>query len=165
MSLISPLHLAQEQFLRQSDAGRRRLRIAQIVYLLPAIVVVAVVVVVGTRMLNAGWLLTATSILTGLTFSMTTTFWGKSIDARRSPQWATNSQILETIDENKYHLMWTVLVGVLSTASLALTSVFANPTSGAPVWATALCAGLFIYLLTLVVGAIQRFAEAALILR
>lgn len=164
--MISPLHLAQEQFLSRDDRGHgRKLRWSELLWCLPAVVAAFTVVHCGTRMTTASGLLTATSILTGLTFSMTTTFWSRSVDARRDPNYATNGPVLNTLDRSRDHLMWTVFVGVVAAGALAMTSIFAGGTKGAPVPVTALCAALVIYLVTLVGVALQRFAEAALTLR
>jgi hypothetical protein len=163
-SLISPLQIVRDQFLEER-AGKNHLLLGRLLSFVPAAVVAAALLWRDVQLLNAGWLLTATSILTGLTFSMTTTFWGKTIDARDDPKKALNARILGILDDNLHHLQWTVMVGVISTGVLALTSLFADPMKGAPAAVTAVCGALVVYLITLVGLALQRFAEAAVILR
>lgn len=140
-----------------------RLRLSQLALLVPAGLVSLIVVIREVRLSNPAGLLTATSILTGLTFSMATTFWAKSIDARDRPDQALNSRVLDALDTTRTHLIWTVVVGVAATAVFALISVFAP--SGAPVWISATGAGLVIYMLTLVGAALHRFYVTAFILR
>jgi phosphoglycerol transferase MdoB-like AlkP superfamily enzyme len=164
-SLTSPMWLLRDQFLTEDLPGHRHLRGFALAHLVPAALVAGLLYARDVQMTNADWLLAATSILTGLTFSMTTTFWSKSIDARSDPTKALNAQVLTILDENLTHLQWTVLVGVVSTATLALTSLLADPVTGAATWATTLCGGLVIYLITLVGVALHRFSEAAVILR
>lgn len=161
MSLISPSRVLHDHFLDSND----HVRVGQLAWILPGLVTAGFVVGREVRITNAAFLLAATSILAGMTFTMTVTFWNKSLDARRDPSRALQGDILKSIDGNLQHLVWTVLVGVASTAFYALVALFADPAAGAPVWASAVCAGLLIYLITLVGLALHRFAEAALTLR
>jgi len=144
-------------------AGHTRLRRLQFVYLLPALVTGLAVGYFDTKLSNAALLLTSTSILTGLTFSMSATFWSRSIDARRDPQSAGEARVLSLLDETRNHLIWTVMVGIISTGALSLVAIFSAGV--APVWVSAVCSFLVIYMITLVAGALQKFAEAALTLR
>lgn len=141
-----------------------RLRPVQILLATPALAVGAVVIVRSVHLTNLAGLLTATSILTGLTFSMATTFWTKSIEARRRPDQALNERILTSLDETRTHLVWTVVIGLAATAALALISVF-SPGGSAPVWVSAIAAALVIYMLTLVGAALHKFYVTAFILR
>lgn len=119
-------------------------------------------------------LLTATSILTGFTFGMATTFWNKSIDARRDPKWATGTDVLNLIDDARNHLIWTVFIGVASVAVLTLFSLFGHSTVsgwlvGPAAWAsgigTGLAAFLVIYSITLVAASLCTFNAAVAILK
>lgn len=159
MSLISPTRVLHDQFIQQS-----RVKKVEFVWMLPAALVSGFALGRGVELQSAALLLTATSILTGLTFSMTTTFWSKNIDARRDPQRALDALTLNVLDRNLTHLLWTVSVGVTATGVLAVTAVFTG-TMGAPSWVTAICAFFIVYLVTLVGVALHRFTEAALLLR
>lgn len=161
MSLISPARVVHDHFIDGDD----HLRFGQLFWIIPGVMTAGFVVGRQVQITNAAFLLAATSILAGMTFTMTVTFWNKSLDARRDPTRALQADILKSIDENLQHLVWTVLVGVSSTGFFALVALFASPTSGAPVWASAICGGLLMYLITLVGLALHRFAEAALTLR
>lgn len=162
---MSPLRIAADQFRPEEPiSGRRQADPRALAFTIPALVVAIIVVAKQTHLTAAPVLLTSTSILTGLTFTMTTTFWSRSLDARKDPATATRAVILQTLDDARHHLLWTVLVGLATTGVLALTALFASE-KGAVVWASALCAALVIYLLTLVGVAVQRFAEAAMTLR
>jgi hypothetical protein len=162
--LSSPLLIPRDQF-TEPGAGRRmpRLRIAQLLLMLPAVVVGGFSAGVGIHLSSPAGLLTATSILTGITFSMATTFWTKSIEARRRPDQALNSRVLDELDTTRTHLIWTVAVGVTATALLALISVFWP--SGAPIAVSAVAAALIIYMLTMVGMALHRFYVTSIILR
>lgn len=160
MSLISPLHVAAEQFVRD-----KRPRYGQLFWFVPGLITATAIVAQETRIMNAAFLLAATSIMAGMTFTMTMTFWNKSLEARRDPAKALQADVLTTIDDNLNHLVWTVMVGVSATGLFALVAMFADPVKGAPVAISAVCAGALLYLITLVGVALQRFAEAALTLR
>lgn len=159
MSLISPTRVLHDQFIEQ-----RRVKKLEFVWLLPAVLVSGFTFGRGIELQNAALMLTATSILTGLTFSMSTTFWGKAIDARHDPKRALDPLVLDVLDRNLNHLLWTVGVGVLATGVLAVTALFSG-VGGVPPLVTAVVALLVVYLVTLVGVALQRFAEAALLLR
>lgn len=132
--------------------------------MLPAALVAGFAVGRSVELQSAALLLTATSILTGLTFSMTTTFWGKNIDARRDPKRALDAFTLDILDRNLNHLLWTVTVGVAATGVLAVAAIFSGTDGSAP-WVTGVAAFFLVYLVTLVGVALHRFTEAALLLR
>jgi hypothetical protein len=108
-------------------------------------------------------LLTATSILTGLTFTMALRFWERSIDARSDPDALADGYRLQVLDKMRTHLIWTVMVGVVATAFLALCLIFAvgplNPQL------SFIAAFLVTYQVLLVGGALFRFSELAYYLR
>lgn len=162
--LSSPLLIPRDQF-TEHVIGRRmpKLRVTQFLLMLPAVVVAGFSAGFGVRLSSPAGLLTATSILTGLTFSMATTFWTKSIDARSRPDQALNSRVLDELDSTRTHLIWTVAVGVTATAVLAIISLFWP--SGAPVAISAAAAALIIYMLTMVGVALHRFYITSIVLR
>lgn len=171
-----PLAVPRDQFTHhRSPYTRRSPRWSQLLLLLPG----------ALTGLAAGWvqppmtqvapgLLTATSILTGFTFAMATTFWNKSIDARRDPRWATSTDVLDLLDNARTHLTWTVFVGVISVAVLALFSLFGH--SEVQGWlvtimavvtraGSGLAGFLVVYLITLVAAALKTFNEAVAVLK
>ena len=132
---------------------------------IPAAAVAYAVLDRETRLTQVGGLFTAASILTGLTFSMATTFWSRSIDARDKPGQATDAALLSSLDASRDHLIWTVAVGIAATAELALMAIFsASPNGLQPGW-TALSAFLIIYLVTLVGWALRNFQKSAKLLQ
>lgn len=164
MTLTSPLQVPIDQFSElQQETGRRRPRPLQLLLTLPGVATALAVVLVGTKVTDPGWLLAATSILTGLTFNMAGEFWKRSIDARTDPRFAVRGDVLTTLDTAKTHMAWTVTVGVAVTGALILVTLFAP--SAAPVWVTAVVGGLAIYQIVLVAAALYRFFDAAELLR
>jgi len=112
----------------------------------------------------AAGLLTATSILTGLTFTMALRFWERSLDARSNVELIFDEERKEVLDSMRTALLWTVLSGVVSTAWLAgmLLVMGIGP---AAIWATSLAAGLVFYQLLNVVRSIFSLYGASYTLR
>ena len=131
--------------------------------LVPAVVYGIVVWLTHSHLTGFPALLTATSILTGLIFTMALRFWERSIDARVDPVLAVNGNMLRLLDNLRTHLVWTVFIGVLSTAWLASLAIFV--VQAAPLWASAVATALFIYQVTLVAGSLLQFYEASYSLR
>ena len=129
---------------------------------LAAVPAVAVVTLAAQVVAVAG-LLTATSILTGLTYTMALRFWERSIDARSDPIYLADGQRLYVIDKMRAHLVWTVLVGVVATGYLGLAVIFVS--GAAPVWSSAVMTFLVLYQVILVGGALLRFYELSYLLR
>jgi len=123
----------------------------------------ALVFVFSVKIPVLSGLLTATSILTGLTFTMALRFWERSIDARTNAGTLADGPRLQVLDKMRAHLVWTVLVGVAGTAFLALGVIFTATTPS--VWLSAVAAFLVIYQVLLVGGALLRFYELAYVLR
>jgi hypothetical protein len=164
MSLLSPSRVVTEQFVRPSDGERRgRIRWSSVVALLPGVVTAGAAGLVHARMRDPGLFLAACAIVTGLMFSMATTFWSKSIEARRDSRYVWDGRALDTFDDNRNQLIWTVGVGIAVSACLALTALFAIPP--VPIWLTAIVGGSVIYLLTLTAIALKRFYEAFYLLK
>lgn len=120
----------------------------------------------------AGPLLTATSILTGFTFSMAVVFWNKTIDARRDPRFSTSGAALNEIDGMRTHLIFTVGIGVATVLTTTLYLIFGSldPDAGSllagvAAVGSAVAAGLVVYLITLVVASLYRFNRAVYTLR
>lgn len=171
-----PLAVPRDQFTRhRSPYTRRSPRWGQLLLLIPGCLTGLAAWWVQPPMTQvASGLLTATSILTGFTFAMATTFWNKSIDARRDPRWATSADVLDLLDNARNHLIWTVFVGVISVAVLALFSLFGHSEVHgwlADVMVLATRAGsafagfLVVYLITLVAAALKTFNEAVAVLK
>lgn len=160
-----PIPNRRESVRRVARSPRTRDRVWHVTLLVPAAVLAAAALLFDVRFTQASGLFTATAITTGLTFSMATTFWTKSVEARRDPDRALDASVLNTLDRNRNDLIWTVAVGLLATAWLAGVSIFdAGPKGAAPI-ITAVSAFLVIYLLTLVGNALRNFARAVLLVR
>ena len=163
MSLVSPQQILRDTFTATDANGHHHARWLQLILGCPAIVVAAAAVVVGKDTLAVGPLLTATSILTGLTFTMALRFWERSIDARRDPFMATDALRLNIVDRLRAHLIWTVFAGVMSTGVLLLVTIFAL--ARIPTGVVALAAGLATYQVCLVGGGLIEFYRASYDLR
>lgn len=172
----SPLAVPRDQFTSYtSRVTPRRPRWGQTWLLVPAVVVGVTAWLLRPSMAQvAPGLLTAISILTGFTFTMAITFWTKTIEARRDPSWATDRESLQAIDQARTHMIWTVLIGVLAVALLALFSIFghvdapsrfAGAASFLTRLATAFVSLLAIYLITLVGAALRMFNQLVTILK
>jgi hypothetical protein len=169
---LAPAHqLLVDQFTEQpAGRGHRKFRRAQALLLLPALIVALLVVALHVEVSAVAPLLTATSIMTGLTFTMALRFWERSVDARRDPFLATDGERLALLDDMRTHLVWTVLVGVISTAWLALMVLFADTAppkwlSVGPTLGAVGASALVIYLVTLVGGVLVQFYTAGYALR
>lgn len=172
----TPLAVPRDQFLRDSsNVGDRKFRWGQIALLAPGGVVGAAAWWVSPAIgsISAG-LLTVTSILTGFTFAMANTFWARSIDARRDPRWAVDGQVLDTLDETRNHMVWTVAVGVVTVAILGLFTLFGSTYVGGVAGevfraigrvGAAVASGLVFYVITLVAVALYYFNRAVSILK
>jgi hypothetical protein len=111
-----------------------------------------------------GGLLTATSIMTGLTFTMAMRFWERSIDARSNPDLIFDEERKAVLDNMRTLLLWTVLAGMVSTTWLAGLAIFVG--SGAvSAWATGIAAGLVAYLLLYVLRSLLELYWASYTLR
>lgn len=164
MTLLDSYQVVVDQFSdrRDQDHGRKA-RWPQVAMLLPAAVIAGIAWLVQARIGNVAPLLTATSILTGFTFTMAVKFWDRSISARSNPAEALDGKLIKSLDHARTHLIWTVAVGVAATAVLALVAIFVH--WSAPLWVTPIVAFLVMYQLTLVIGALVQFYEASYTLR
>jgi hypothetical protein len=100
----------------------------------------------GIETRAAGVLLTATSIMTGLTFTMAMRFWERSLDARSNPDFVFDNERKQVLDSMRTLLLWTVLAGILSTGWLAALALVLGDHAAAA-WSTGVSAGLVAYLL------------------
>jgi hypothetical protein len=107
-----------------------------------------------------GAVLTATSIITGLTFTMAMRFWERRVDITTAPQTAGYLQRKTLVDELGTHLIWTVLVGVASTAWSAFGALVSG--QNLAVWATAACATLLSYQLLMVAEALLKLYTSSI---
>lgn len=110
-------------------------------------------------------LLTATSILTGFTFSMAVVFWNKSIDTRRDPRWMSDGDALEVIDRIRTHLVFTVFMGVAAVFVITLYTIFGAVLGGNARILVCLASALVIYVITLVTVGLKLFNQAFFILK
>ena len=167
MTLLPPTQLLRDQFsyppIEVGDS--RRPAWPQLVAVAPPLAVAGLVVGFHVRIMNAGPLLTATSIMTGFIFTLSLRFWERSLDARSDVSLAFDAQRLILLDRMRSHLVWTVLVGVLSTGSFAICTFFVQSKTGMPVAITALLGFLVLYQLTLVLASLFLFYDAAYSLR
>lgn len=172
----TPLAVPRDQFLRStSSVGRRRLRWGQLLLLVPGLLTGVAVWFAQPPLpqLSAG-VLPATAILTGFTFAMANTFWTKSVEARRDPRWAVDAQALDSIDDTRNHMIWTVAIGVLTVAILVIFALFGTTVIPGRIGAVlqvltrlgeALAGALVLYLVTLVSAGLHLFNRAVAILK
>jgi hypothetical protein len=166
MAKLGSRLLTRDQFvaLVTSNSGTTyRPVLSEILFAALATVPTIVVLVRDVRVAAAAGLLTATAILTGLTFTMAMRFWERSIDARSDPDYIADGRRLYILDKMRAHLVWTVLTGVTATGYLALSLVFSAAAS--PVWSSAIMTFLVCYQVLLVGGALLRFYEMSYLLR
>lgn len=149
MTILNPVEILRAQFTHD----RQRVWVADIrwsemgwITLAAAVGVFIGVQDIATVASSA--VLTATSIITGLTFTMAMRFWERRIDVASAPQTAGYLQRRKLIERVGTQLIWTVLVGVLSTVWTAFAALVSGD-SVAP-WATGVCAGLLSYQMLLV---------------
>lgn len=163
MSLVPPSQLFRDLARVETAKGVRR-DWSWLVYLGVACIPAVVVFFRAPSVLPVGPLLTATSILTGLTFTLALRFWERSVDARKDPFMATDGARLNLVDRMRTYLLTTVLVGVLSTLVLALVAILGDPKS-TPRGVSVMVTGLFIYQIVLVGASLIEFYRASYDLR
>jgi drug/metabolite transporter (DMT)-like permease len=157
--------LLSDQFISvPATTGGRRRPWEQYASVVLGLIGAALVALRGCGTDATGALLSATSILTGLIFTMAMRFWERSIDIRDDPNAFLNPERVGTIDRMRSQLIWTVLCGIVSTswlAGMALTTGNAVST----VWAAAVAAGLIVYQLAQVGVALLSLYAASYTLR
>ena len=145
MSQITSLQIVRDHLSITPNAPKRAVNVA----LEASIVLVAatagvVVWLLGIETRAAGVLLTATSIMTGLTFTMAMRFWERCLDARSNPDLIIDEERKQVLDSMRTILLWTVLAGILSTAWLAGLALVLGDRAAAA-WSTGLSAALVAY--------------------
>lgn len=166
MSQITPTQVVRDHLSLDSDEPGEKAR-SVVVFLAGVVLAAAVGVVVwllGVETNANGALLTATSIMTGLVFTMTMRFWERSIDARSDPDLLFDAPRRTTIDTMRTMLLWTVFAGVLSTAWFVGIALFFG-TEKTPAWPTGVSAALVTYQLFYVVRALLALYSASYTLR
>lgn len=161
-------HLLRDQFRARASndgaPGPSVWRLTGFLQLVPgSLAAAAVFLVKAYPQGGPGAVLSATSILTGFTFAMALHMWKSSLDARRDDRYAFDPLALETLDGMRTRLIWTVGVGVTSSAWFAGMWLFSIAVPAR--WALAAGVFLFAYQVTLVVGALANFYKASLTLR
>lgn len=161
MTLLHPSRILRDQFTRPRDgkSGRRAPSWLQGLWILLATGVGFSLWLGDVATVAVGALLTATSIMTGLTFTMAMRFWERRVDARSDPDIMFDLQRVNLLDAMSTHLLWTVVAGILSTAWLAGAALVSG-SSVAP-WASGIAGGLFAYQLMLVLHGLVKLYSAA----
>lgn len=119
----------------------------------------------GTLTTSSAALLTATSILTGATFSMAVVFWNKSIDARRDPRLTVSSKVLSLLDRVRTHLIYTVMIGAGAVGLLVVNAIFGEHLKSFSGLLVAVTSGMVFYLITLFVASLRYFNQAFFVLK
>lgn len=157
---IIPDHLG----LRQPQKARRRGIAAAFLCILFAVAAGVTVWLLAIETTALGALLTATSIMTGLTFTMAMRFWERSIDARSNPDLVFNTERLDTLDSMRTTLLWTVLAGLISTTWLAGAALSIGSNLSAA-WVSGVSAALVAYQLAYVFRSLISLYAASYSLR
>lgn len=161
MTILNPAEIVRGQFTHdRSRTWFRSLRWYQVGLVLAATAVGVAVWMAGINTVAVGPLLTATSIITGLTFTMAMRFWERRIEINSAPLTAGYLQRKELIESLGTHLIWTVLVGVVTTAWTAFSALVSGASLAA--WATGICAGLLGYQLILVAESLLKLYTSSI---
>lgn len=152
MTAVSILQVARDNFSRKPDTegviGLLRLQVSAIA---SSVAVGVIVWLTGGTLPPSDALLTATAILTGITFTMALRFSERSIDSRRDPFTSIDGAALNFIDNMRSLLVWITGVGVCSTLVLALTTLYSQPIYPVVVF---VAVALFVYTLLLVMASL-----------
>lgn len=161
MTLLHPTRIFRDQFTRPANIGigRRVPSLLQSLWVITAAAVGLALWVNNVSTIAVGALLTATSIMTGLTFTMAMRFWERRVDARSDPDIMFDLKRVDLLDAMSTHLLWTVIAGILCTAWLAGAALVSG-TSVAD-WASGIAGGLFSYQLMLVLHGLVKLYSAA----
>lgn len=160
MTVLNPTEIFRGQFTRTRAVSFRTIRWAEIGLFGLALLVGTAIFLLDVSTIAVGAVLTATSIITGLTFTMAMRFWERKIDISSAPQTAGYLQRKELVDELGTHLIWTVLVGVVSTAWTAFGALVSGESLA--VWATAVCATFLSYQLLMVAEALLKLYTSSI---
>jgi hypothetical protein len=160
MTVLNPTEIFRGQFVRTRTVSLATLRWAEIGLFSLSLLAGAAIFFLNVSTIAVGAVLTATSIITGLTFTMAMKFWEKRIDISSAPQTAGYLQRKEIVDELGTHLIWTVLVGVMSTTWAAFGALVSGQSLA--VWATAICATLLAYQLLMVAESLLKLYTSSI---
>lgn len=160
MTVLSPTEIFRGQFTKSRPISWRVIRWKEIGLFALSLVPGGVMIWQQVSTIAVGAVLTATSIITGLTFTMAMRFWEKRVDITAAPQTAGYLERKAVVDELGTHLIWTVLVGVASTAWSAFGALVSG--QNLAVWATAVCATLLTYQLLMVVEALLKLYTSSI---
>jgi len=166
MSQITPSQILRDHLAlsEEAKADRPRKLGLFILFISIALIVGSFVLLMGAKTNAIGVLLTATSIMTGLIFTMAMRFWERSLDARSDPDLLFDTARRTTIDDMRTLLLWTVFAGILSTAYLSALVIFIG-TGTANEYGTAVAAGLITYQLLYVGRALLSLYSSSYTLR
>ena len=166
MSQITPARVVLDHLALTPQARPdRKVKLGLFVALAAASVVVGLTVgIAGIRTNGIAGLLTATSIMTGLVFTMAMRFWERSLDARSDPDMIFDHKRRNTTDDMRTLLLWTVFAGMVSTAWLGALAIVVG-TQHADAWATGVAAGLVTYQLLYVGRSLVSLYSASYTLR
>jgi branched-subunit amino acid transport protein AzlD len=160
MTVLNPAEIFRGQFTKSRPVTFGSIRWPEIALFLLSLLPGALMLLLNVSTIAVGAVLTATSIITGLTFTMAMRFWERRIDISAAAQTAGYLKRKALVDELGTHLIWTVLVGVASTAWAAF-SALVSGSSLAP-WATAVCAALLSYQLLMVAEALLKLYTSSI---
>lgn len=159
-SRLLPDHLGLKQ---PADVRNKSVATALLCFIL-AVMAGVIIWLLGIETTALGALLTATSIMTGLTFTMAMRFWERSIDARSDPDVVFNTERLNTLDSMRTTLLWTVLAGLISTAWLAGAALVIGSNFSAA-WVSGVSAAFVTYQLSYVLRSLLALYAASYTLR
>jgi branched-subunit amino acid transport protein AzlD len=160
MTVLNPTEIFRGQFTKARPVSWKSLRWPEIALFGASLLPGALMLLLNVSTIAVGAVLTATSIITGLTFTMAMRFWERRVDISSAKQTAGYLQRKALVDELGTHLIWTVLVGVVSTAWAAFGALVSGPNL-AP-WATAVCATLLTYQLLMVAEALLKLYTSSI---
>lgn len=160
MTVLSPTEIFRGQFTKARPVSWRALRWPEIGLFVLSLVPGGLIFWLQVSTIAVGAVLTATSIITGLTFTMAMRFWERRVDITTAPQTAGYLERKVLVDELGTHLIWTVLVGVASTAWSAFGALVSGQSLA--VWATAVCAALLSYQLLMVAEALLKLYTSSI---
>lgn len=160
MTALSPTEIFRGQFTKSRPLHWKYVRWLEVGLFAVALVPGFLLFFLGVKTIAIGAILTATSIITGLTFTMAMRFWERRIDISSAKQTTGFLERKSLIDEMGTHLIWTVLVGVASTAWAAFSAIVSGEYIEA--WATAICATLLTYQLVMVAEALLKLYTSSI---
>lgn len=161
MTILHPAEILRGQFTHEGQSSLvRSIRWTEWSLVLVAVAAGSILFALHVETIAAGAVLTATSILTGLTFTMALRFWERRVDIQSAPQKTGYTSRRELIQELSTHLIWTVFVGVVSTAWTGFAALVSDRSLAS--WATAITATLLTYQLLLVAESLGKMYTSSI---